>query len=249
LHTVTLAAGYHQADVTSFAAILTGWSIDLRDDPPGFRFRPMAHEPGAKSLMGKTFPPGEEGGLEALRFLAGYLTTHRGLATKLVRHFVADDPPAPAVRRIEAVLRDTDGNLGAAARAMLTLDESWTPLAKLRTPQDYAIAALRALDLPSDRRPPIAHVVAALGQPMFGAPFPQGWSDRAEDWAAPEAVLRRIDWAHDLAARASDANPGDIAEATLGPLLQPATLEAMHHAGSRRDALTLLLASPEFQRR
>src|SRR5690242_12745377 len=101
LHTVSPAAGYTQADVTSFAKLLTGWSIDLRGQPPGFRFRPFAHEPGEQTVMGRTFPAGEEGGVAALHFLANHPATHRFLAAKLVRHFVADDPPADAVRRIE----------------------------------------------------------------------------------------------------------------------------------------------------
>ena len=57
--------------------------------------------------MGRRFPPGEDGGVAALRFLANHPATHRFLATKLARHFVADDPPPDAVRRIEGVLRDT----------------------------------------------------------------------------------------------------------------------------------------------
>jgi uncharacterized protein (DUF1800 family) len=91
--------------------------------------------------------------------------------------------------------------------------------------------------------------LAGLGQPMWTAPQPNGWPDRATDWASPEALVRRIDWSYAVAGRLSGPDPADVAEASLGPMLQPATLEAMHHAGSRRDALTLLLSSPEFQRR
>jgi uncharacterized protein (DUF1800 family) len=40
-----------------------------------------------------------------------------------------------------------------------------------------------------------------------------------------------------------------LAQAALGPYLTPATATQIKHAGSRRDALTLLFASPEFQRR
>ncbi len=249
LHTVTPAAGYTQADVTSFARVLTGWSIDLQADPPGFRFRPGAHEPGAKTILGHNFPEGEEGGRQALAFLAGHPATHRALATKLVRHFVADDPPPDAVRRVEGVLRNTGGNLGAAALALTRLDAAWQPHTKLRSPADFAIASLRALDLPPDRRPELLGALAALGQPLWAAPLPNGWPDRAADWASPDAMLRRIDWAHGLAGRAGAAEPEAIAEASLGPLLAPATAQAMRRAGSRQDALTLLLASPEFQRR
>ena len=251
LHTVSPAAGYTQEDVTNFARLLTGWSVELRDDPLGFRFRPNAHEPGEQVVLGQRFPPGEAGGLEALRFLAAHPSTHRHLAGKLVRHFVADDPSEDAVRRIEGVLRDTGGDLGAAAVALTTLDAAWQPQTKLRTPLDFVVAALRALDVPppTEEKPCVIGGLAGLGQPLWSAPQPNGWPDRAADWAGPEALLRRIDWACALTGRLAGPDPTEVAEASLGPLLQPATLEAMHRAGSRRDALTLLLTAPEFQRR
>ncbi len=255
LHTVSPAAGYTQADVTSFARLLTGWSIDLKSDPPGFRFRPMAHEPGEQTVMGHVFPPGEEGGDAALHFLANHPATHRFLATKMVRHFVADDAPTDAVRRIEGVLRDTGGNLGSAAVALTALDAAWQPATKLRTPQDFVIASLRALDLPPEQRTGInlPGILASMGQPFWNAPQPNGWPDRAIDWAAPEAMMRRIDWVYGVSGRVTAQQNGhdaaELAETTLGPLLSDATLQAVHRAGSRRDAMTLLLSSPEFQRR
>lgn len=249
LHTVSPAAGYTQADVTSFAKVLTGWSIDMRSDPPGFRFRPFAHEPGEHVVMGRRFPEGEEGGVRALEFLAAHPATHRFLATKLVRHFVADDPPPEAVRRIEGVLRDTHGNLAAAAEALITLDAAWQPQTKLRSPLDFAIGSLRALDAPWPDQPWLIGALAGLGQPFWSAPQPNGWPDRAPDWAAPEAMIRRVDWAYAVAGRMQGTDAAELAEASLGPLLQATTLDAIRHAGSRRDALTLLLSSPEFQRR
>src|SRR3954463_9460188 len=57
LHTLGTGAGFTQADVTAFARVLTGWSVALDQDPPGFRFRPTAHEPGSKTIMGRSFPP------------------------------------------------------------------------------------------------------------------------------------------------------------------------------------------------
>ncbi len=255
LHTVTPAAGYTQADVTNFARLLTGWSIDLRDDAPGFRFRPMAHEPGAQIVMGQEFPDGESGGTAALQFLANHPATHRSLATKLVRHFVADEPPADAVRHVEAVLRDTGGDLGAASTALVSLDVAWQPASKLRAPLDFVVAALRMLDLPAEQRPGmfIPGILASLGQPMWNPPQPNGWPDRAADWATPEAMIRRIDWAYGVSGRVASADNGRdaaaLAEATLGPLISDDTLQAVHRAGSRREAMTLLLTSPEFQRR
>jgi uncharacterized protein (DUF1800 family) len=205
--------------------------------------------------MGRKFPDGEEGGVAALRFLANHPATHRFLATKLVRHFVADDPPADAVRHIEAVLRDTNGDLGAASAALVSLDAAWQPAGKLRTPLDFVVATLRMLDLPPEQPPGmfIPGILASLGQRMWNAPQPNGWPDRAADWATPEAMIRRIDWAYAVSGRVAAGDNGrdaaELAEATLGPLLGDATLQAVHRAGSRREAMTLLLTSPEFQRR
>jgi uncharacterized protein (DUF1800 family) len=249
LHTLSPAAGYTQADVTSFAMLLTGWSVELRADPPGFLFRPDTHQPGGQTVMGRDFPDGEAGAATALAFFASHPATHRHLATKLVRHFVADDPPPDAVRRIEAVLRDTGGDLGQASLALVALPDAWTPDAKLRSPQDFVIASLRGLGLPAARQGNVMGALGVLGQPLFAAPQPNGWPDRAADWAAPEALLRRIDWSYGLAGRAQDIDPMRVADASLGPLLRPETAHAVQHAGSRRDALTLLFTAPEFQRR
>ncbi len=249
LHTVTPTAGYSQRDVIHFARILTGWSVGSDGDrPPGFRFRPAKHEPGEQTLMGRTFPAGEAGGTAALAFLADHPATHRHLATRLARHFVADDPPPAAVHRIEGTLRDTRGNLGAAAEAMIGIEAAWRPGTKLRAPIDYYVAAARALDA-TEAPPASLAMLRLLGQPMWSAPQPDGWPDRATDWIAPEAMMRRIDVAYAAAGRKDDQDAATLAEATLGPLLRPATALAMAHAGSRREALALLFSSPEFQRR
>ena len=249
LHTVSPASGYTQADVTNFAKILTGWSIDINANPPGFVFRPNAHEPGGGTLMGQQFPAGEQGGVEALAWLGRHPATYRHIATKLVRHFVADDPPKDATDRIVAVLQRSGGDLKAASLELVRLPAAWKPLTKLRSPADYAVAVLRALDLPEERRPNLTGAMSGLGQQFFGAPLPNGWPDTAADWAGPEAILRRIDWAYTISGRANALDPATVATNTLGPLLPEATLEQIRRAGSRREAFAMLLASPEFLRR
>jgi uncharacterized protein (DUF1800 family) len=249
LHTLSPAGKYSQADVTSLAAIITGWSVDFNALQPGFVFRADAHEPGAKMLLGREFPPGDAGGILALDFLAHHPATYRHLATKLVRHFVADAPPPQAVGAIEACLHDTNGDLGAAALALIKLPQAWSALAKFRTPFDYSVACARLLDLPVDKASPLPGALNSMAQPVWGAPLPNGWPDSAESWTAPEAMMRRIDWAYGVSAHLGERDPLELADEGLGPYLRPATLAAMHGAGSRRDAMTLLLTSPEFFRR
>jgi uncharacterized protein (DUF1800 family) len=250
LHTVTPASGYTQADVTAFANVLTGWSVEIPKDPVGFVYRHFTHEPGTQTVMGQTFPGGEDGAVAALAWLAGHPSTQHNLATKLVRHFVSDTPPPGAVQRIEAVLRSSRGDLKAASLELTRLPEAWQPLTKLRSPADYIVAVMRAVNLPPEKRPlEVPQLMAGLGQPLLSAPLPNGWPDTAADWAGSEAMMRRIDWAYGFSTRAETMDPEQVATATLGPLLTASTLEQIRRAGSRRDAFTLLFASPEFQRR
>ena len=189
LHTVSPAAGYTQADVTEFAKVLTGWSIgrlDQAEEPGGaFMFRPFRHQPGAKLVMGQRFEEGLAGGLAALQWLATHPATCTHLATKLARHFIADAPPPHCVAALAAVLRDTGGDLAAVARALVRLPEAWAPLTKLRSPQDYVIAALRAVGAgPASGAAALAGF-NQLGQPLWAAPGPNGWPDEAAAWSRP----------------------------------------------------------------
>jgi uncharacterized protein (DUF1800 family) len=256
LHTLSPAAGYTQADVTEFAKVLTGWSVgraNQPNEPAGvFMFRPRGHQPGPKQVLGQHFEAGEAGGIAALRWLAAHPATQQHLATKLARHFIGDTPPPAVIAKLAAVLRSTGGNLGAVARALPRQPEAWTPLAKLRSPQDFVVAAFRAIGAGPASGVPALNGFAQLGQPLWAAPGPNGWPDLAADWAAPEALLRRVDFSWAMAGRAAAAGMADargVAEATLGPLARAETVTAIARAGSQREALTLLLASPEFQRR
>jgi uncharacterized protein (DUF1800 family) len=257
LHTVSLAANYTQADVTSMAKILTGWGVAPSfkgADSTGFRFYPQQHEPGPQTVMGQSFDGGEQAGIDALNFLATHPTTYKFLAAKLVTHFVADRPPPPAVAHIAGVLHDTQGDLGAASAALVDLPQAWVPGEKLKTPFEYVVSSMRAVPPPA-AMPPLqtVAVIARLGQPVWNAPLPNGWPDQAASWSGSDAIMSRIDWAYSYAAHADNgadgAQPIDLAQTALGPHLRPATIQAMAAAGSRREALTLFLTSPEFQRR
>ena len=251
LHTLSATGGYTQQDVTEFARLLTGWRFVRDREPFGTIFVKGAHEPGAKTILGRRFEEGEDAAEAALRFLAAQPATHRHLATKLARHFVADDPPPAAVARLEAVLRDTDGDLGAVARALPGLPEAWEPpFSKLRPPADYVVAAYRACGGEGTRFGEDAFkFMSALGQPIWNAPQPNGWSDRAQDWLGPETIMQRLDCAYQIAGRFARHAPMAALEVALGPLAPRETRDALRGAGSPQEALALLFASAEFQRR
>ncbi|MBL8700378.1 MAG: DUF1800 domain-containing protein [Alphaproteobacteria bacterium] len=253
LHTLGVDGGYGQADVTQFARILTGWSIGRdQDDRPGdFMFRPMIHEPGEKTLLGRRFAEaGEDEGIVALSMLAGHRATARHVATKLARHFIADRPPPGVVERLAQVFLATDGDLRAVTRALVDAPEAWTSDAtKVKTPNEFVVSALRAAGVEPEP-PRLLPALQLLGQPPFAAPSPAGWPDTADQWLGPEAVIRRAEWAAAFATRLGRSRePAELLAAALGDGARPETRLAVQRAASVGDAIAIVLASPEFQRR
>jgi uncharacterized protein (DUF1800 family) len=267
LHTLGVDGGYTQRDVTELAKILTGWSIGgaLREgggrmlarfagDPgkPGeFHFREGMHEPGSKTLLGKTYRErGREEGEEALRALARHPATARHLTTKLARHFVADAPPASLVERLTESYLDGDGNLSRVYRTLVESAESWLePLAKFKTPQDFAISAYRSLDHVPANLQPLTAFLTQVGQRPYTPGSPAGFADTAASWNGGDALLKRIEFATAAGRAVGDRiDPLERAGEVLGVLGEHTTL-AIRSAESAAQGLALLLASPEFQRR
>ncbi|NNG05125.1 MAG: DUF1800 family protein, partial [Inquilinus sp.] len=176
--------------------------------------------------------------------------TARHVATKLVRHFVADDPPAAAVDHIANVFQSSGGDLRIVAGALVDLPDAWkAPLSKLRTPNDMVIAALRALEVPveDDKLVGSLHL---LGQAPFGANSPAGWPDTATDWLSPEALMRRADWAVAVGDRVGRlVDPRLLAKHSIGPVATDTTLFLINGAPSAAEGVAMTLLSPEFQRR
>jgi uncharacterized protein (DUF1800 family) len=254
LHTVGADAGYSQADVTRFAEILTGWTVvgpKANGGPTGtFIFRPQMHEPGARTVMGRSYAQEGVGqGRAVLRDLARHPSTARHVATKLCRHFLSDTPPKAAVDAVETAFTRSNGRLPALYEALLASETAFAmPATKLRTPYEYVMALVRAFDLAPDVQR-IMNGMRLMGQPPFQAPSPKGWPDDAAAWAAPDAIKTRLDIANSAAQRILRAEPLQVAERLYGPLLSDETRTMLRRAESKQQAVALLLMSPEFQRR
>ena len=255
LHTLGVNGGYDQADVEALAKILTGWTVggltrgNAREIVP-FRFEPTIHEPGDKVLLGrKILGGGEDEGREAIRLLTRHPSTARFIATKLVQHFVADAPPARDVNTIAEVFMDTNGDLAQLSFALINLQSAFTTEArKFRTPQEYVLAVGRAFRVREVPRNMFA-VLRPLRQPYWGALSPAGYGDTAQDWADPDALVKRTELARQIA---KTAKRGRMDAAELAPQLieahDPNVLHlALTSQKTSSDALALLLASPDFQ--
>lgn len=260
LHTLGVDGGYAQHDVTAFAGVLTGWSIGgandkgrFADGEPGrFEFRELIHEPGTQTILGQKYPQrGRDQGEAVLRDLAVHPATAKFLSTKLVRHFVADDPPLELVNNLADAYLDTGGDLAAVYAALIGADDPWrNTYSKYKTPHDFVISTLRAFDHVPDNPRFIVGALDLMGQTPFRPGSPEGWPDTAEQWGGADALYKRIEWSNTVArVVGSRVNPVELGDAVLGTEFNPETRKAIARAESLSQGVILLLASPDFQRR
>jgi uncharacterized protein (DUF1800 family) len=268
LHTVGVDGGYAQADVTEFARALTGWSVSRGreaaaagqpgaadpGEPGAFMFRPFTHEPGARRVLGRTYANDGEGqGRAILHDLAAHPATARHIARKLAVHFVSDAPYASLVSRLEGSFRAGGGRLDKVAETLIDSPEAWRPeAAKLKSPYEFIVSTWRVAGVAPDLEQPQRFVgsMTALDQRPFSPPSPKGWPDSAAEWAAPDQIVKRIAWAEQAAnTMAGFMDPGEAARQGLGARLSPEAATAIARAETRREAIAILLMSPEFQRR
>jgi uncharacterized protein (DUF1800 family) len=264
LHTLGVRSGYSQADVTEFARALTGWTVDgLGRGPaarviggggaPGaFHFAEAIHQPGARTILGRRY---DQAGMDQARAvladLAASPATARHIATKLARHFAADDPPPALVDRLSAAWLKSGGDLPSIYRVLIDAPEVWNEaVPKFRTPWDWSVAALRGVGTRQLQGQAVAGLMNQLGQPVWRPGSPAGYDDIAASWAGPDALVRRVEAAERIASRAAGAvDARALAPKLLPGSLSPATAQALARAESPGQGLALLLASPEFLRR
>lgn len=254
LHTVGVNGGYTQADVTEFARAMTGLSIGgQRDAVFGVAvFREQAHEPGARTVMGVRYEQrGKDQANAILADLAAKPQTARFVCTKIARHFVADDPPPALVGRLEAAWTGSKGDLSKVAEALVSAPEAWNPKPeKFKTPYEFIVSSYRAAGAAPTGFDKLGPILTSLGQKPFSAPSPKGWPEDAQSWAAPDAIVKRMQFAQAFSAAAvRDRDPKALAAWALGERLSPDTAKAIARAESRPEGFALLLMSPEFQRR
>ena len=260
LHTLGARSGYTQADVTEFARALTGWSIEgMGGGQAGsggagnFVFRQQLHEPGERIVLGRRYDqPGQDQAGAVLRDFAAAPATAQHISEKLARHFVGDTPPPALVERLSSVFIGSNGDLPSVYRALIEAPQAWTPNpVKFKTPWDWTLSSMRGLGWQDVGKIQCAQMLTQLGQPTWRPGSPAGYDDIAASWAAPDALVRRVELAQRFAAQVGDGHDPQLLGRTLlgGGALSAPTSEAVSEADNPTTAIALLLVSPDFQRR
>lgn len=278
LHTVGVDAGYTQEDVVDVARILTGWSISRRDDRVRFQFNSWAHDRGEKTVMGERFPEGRgrDEGERLLAMLANHPATMQHVSGKLCTRFVSDTPTPGCVDAAVTAWRRTDGDMRAVLRAVFASPDFWAAEhrgAKIKTPLEFAVSAVRSIGGTPGTGPGMSRVVAKLGQPLYLQAAPTGYPETQEAWVNSGALLNRMNVAMALVSNklpgitvdldgvvsmssSIDALIDAVDHRVLAGQMTQRTRDVIRHeleevadpAARRALAVGLAIGGPEFQR-
>jgi uncharacterized protein (DUF1800 family) len=262
LHTLGVDGGYTQQDVQEVARCFTGWTIVQPRGQGVFRFEPRLHDNGEKTVLGERIPRGGgmDDGLRVIDILVKHPSTARFIAAKLARRFVADEAPAAIVSKAAEAFRQSDGDIPTVLRAIVDAPEFFSRdfyQAKIKTPFEFVTSALRVTGSEAQVTHQLLRYLGRMGEPLFLAQAPTGYPDNAASWISADMLLTRMNFVADLL---SNRLPGTnvpmetlknrdslvrrIAPDSLSQATQTVLAEA-----EGNQAIALLLAAPEFQRR
>jgi uncharacterized protein (DUF1800 family) len=215
LHTVGVDGGYTQKDVTEVARCFTGWTIEKPRQNPDFKFDERLHDPDPKIVLGKKIHAGGmKDGEEVIDLLVHHPSTAKFISTKLARRFVSDTPPPALVQRMAATFQSSDGDIRAVMHTMIWSPEFWSReayRAKIKTPYELVVSAVRALGTDVDTPMPLVQWVGRIGEPLYQCQPPTGYSDKAETWVNTGALLNRLNYSLALAGNKMRGARSDVA--------------------------------------
>lgn len=276
LHSVGVTGGYVQQDVEELARALTGWTVRRTNPNRGtFEFKSSDHDDGPKRIMDLSLPAG--GGVHdgelAIEFLAQHVGTANHIATKLVRHFIAETPPPGLVNDVAASFRASSGDIRETLRVLLSRQAMQQAQPKFKRPYHLVVDATRRAGGDVRNVAGLNDFMFAMGQMPFYWPAPNGYPDTAGYWAP--GMLNRWNYAAAFAynfVRTTPARPRALAQANGADtpeavvalwdqvffnLAMPNTLRQTlieYAAVAPRDAdrlyvetFALAISSPEFQ--
>jgi uncharacterized protein (DUF1800 family) len=276
LHTLGVDGGYTQQDIVEVARCFTGWTIDRPNQGGPFTYNDRTHDKGEKTVLGITIPAGggKEDGEKVLDILAAHPSTARFISKELAQRFVADDPPPALIDRMAQTFHDTDGDIRAVLSALFNSKEFLSQgayRAKIKTPFEMIVSAVRATGAKVDSAMPLANQLNNLGEPLYRKLEPTGYSSANEEWVNSSALLARMNFALQLTQNRVQSVQVDSkrfatlpAAAAQQLLFTNATVQTLSAIGKAIDdqkkktpneppngALIagLVIGSPDFQRR
>lgn len=171
-----------------------------------FLFAINRHDSKEKNVLGKKFETGGgyQEGVELLSTLAHHASTAKFICKKLAIRFVSDTPPQSLLDKMAKTFLDKDGNISEVLFTMISSIEFWSAeslRAKTKSPFEYAISSLRALDADIEFPFQVNQWITKMGQKLYFYAAPTGFPDRGQYWINTGALLNRMNFGLALASK------------------------------------------------
>lgn len=167
--------------------------------PSLFYFDSERHDFSSKVFLGQTIKgAGISEGEAALDILARHPSTASHLSFELARYFVCDNPPVSLTAPMTARYLATDGDIREVLAVMFAAPEFWDRRhyrAKFKSPYEYVISCARAAGGEIRNYRPLYGTMQLLGQPLYGCPTPNGYSNTEDAWLNPDGMVMRLSFA------------------------------------------------------
>ncbi|ACS56746.1 MULTISPECIES: DUF1800 domain-containing protein [Rhizobium] len=134
-----------------------------------------------------------------------------------------------------------EGDMAANTPGMAGSPVTTDPAGEAREKRLKAFQTARALGQGALRR---------MGQPTWLPPSPAGFEEGFSAWITGSQLAERLAWARRAAAQfGRDEDPREFLKSTLADAARDETIRVVSQAPNKISGLTLVLASPEFNRR
>lgn len=186
---------YTEKDIAEAARALTGWSLDR--EAGNFIYRPMIHDPGTKTVLGKT---GNWNGDDVLKIIAEHPQSGRFLCGKLWSFFARESPPAETVEALNTEFRRHGSEFKPVLRAIFLSREFYSPevvRSQVKSPVQWLVGSVKLLERPLPGPLECNRILQQLGQELFAPPNVKGW-DGGIAWITTNSLLNRYNFAEFL---------------------------------------------------
>lgn len=196
--------GYTERDIKEVARAFTGWSIEREDF--SYRIRPMFHDSGSKTVLGKT---GNFDGDQVLDVLLEQPAAARFITNKLWREFVSPRPESKELERIASRFKQSGYDIAVVMRELLLSDEFWAEANRgslIKSPVDLVVGTVRQFGITAPDALPFVLKTAQLGQNLLVPPNVKGWPGQ-NDWINASTLLERKRFAEQLLKTTPESQP------------------------------------------
>jgi uncharacterized protein (DUF1800 family) len=218
LHTISPNGGYTQEDVQELAKIMTGWRPKWSkklDQGSDVRFMSDRHEPGKKTVLGKTYKRGSKSLKIVITDLANHPSCREFIATKLCRYLITDQPTKQMIAPIIKAWEKSDGHLPEVHKAAIKVAFEYNNKhQKFQNPENWWLQTINmsgasyAYPIPEKKMDKyiLGNLVSEelrqpdwrlenIGYHPYKAKQPNGYSDISTDWLSTELIIRRLMYA------------------------------------------------------